>query len=395
MKSPDWNAVVALLRIYHTPGALPGLDGLRGVAILLVVAFHGALSLTNNQPLIPFLGTDLLSPIRFGWAGVNLFFVLSGYLITHHLLRAWQKPPDRAQIWRYLTKRWLRIVPTYYVVLMTVWLGLVPYRPMQDDSAGFQLLYHLLFLQDYFPSSIVAPFWSLGVEEKFYLLMPLVVLLMLKLESIRDRLLVLGGIAAAPLLFRMLMYQAQGQVSYGEFILYWRNPFHLNLDALFLGAIAAVLVRQRERLAWTRLRRSGQFLVVVGAVITLGIMYWLGRGTASAFMSQVVTDSAIAVGFSTLLLGVVLRPAAPGRWLDHPLLGALGRLAFPWYLTHTIVLWWLAPAAAGVPLMLSMMAYVLCSVAIGLILHWTVERPCLLAKESLDRGRLPVPEAAT
>ncbi len=395
MRSPDWNAVVDWLRIYRIPGAQPALDGLRAIAILLVVAFHGYLGLADGRPLIPVLGTDLLAPVLTGWMGVNLFFVLSGFLITHHLLRAWHGPPTRAQVWRYLTKRWLRIVPTYYVVLMVVWLGLVPYRPMPDGATGFQLLYHLLFLQDYLPSSIVAPFWSLGVEEKFYLLMPLVVLLMLKIESVRTRLLVLGSIAAAPLLVRLLMYQAQGPVSYGEFILYWRNPFHLNLDALFLGAIAAALVRQREHLTWTRRWRSGQSLTVAGAGMTLSIMYWLGRGTANAFASQVVIDSAVAVAFSTLLLGVALRPASPGGWLDHPLLGALGRLAFPWYLTHTIVLWWLAPAMAGIPLMLSMAAYFLCSMGIGLLLHWAVERPCLLLKQSLDQVRLAVPEAAT
>ncbi len=395
MKSPDWNAFVDWLRIYRSPGALPALDGLRAVAILLVVSFHGSLSMGHGQPLMPILGTDLLAPVLTGWMGVNLFFVLSGFLITHHLLRAWHGPPTRAQVWRYLTKRWLRIVPTYYVVLMVVWLGLVPYRPMPDGATGFQLLYHLLFLQDYLPSSIVAPFWSLGVEEKFYLLMPLVVLLLLNIASARSRLLVLGSIAAAPLLFRLLMYQSQGPVSFGEYILYWRNPFHLNLDALFLGATAALLTRHRSRIPWLAGQQAGQRLVAAGMVMTLGVMYWVAIGSAAPLASLVLVNSIVALAFTVLLLGAAVRQPDPRRWLDHPLLGAVGRLAFPWYLTHTIVLWWIAPAMAGTPLMLSMTVYFMCSMLVGLLLHWAVERPCLLLKQSLDQGRVAVPEAAT
>ena len=191
------------------------------------------------------------------------------------------------------------------------------------------------------------------------------------------------------------MYLGTDAVSFGEYILYWRNPFHLNLDALFLGAAAALLTCHRNRVPWLNGQHAGQRLVAVGMVMTLGVMYWLASGTTGAFTNLVLVNSIVALAFSIAMLGAAVRPADARRWLDHPLLGALGRLAFPWYLTHTIVLWWLAPAAAGMPLMLSMTVYFMCSLVVGLLLHWAVERPCLLLKQSLDRVRLGVPEAAT
>ena len=75
-------------------GEIPALDGLRGIAILLVVIYHCVDSFVRSGvALLPVGGVDLAYPFRSGWMGVNLFFVLSGFLITHHLLRRRRSAP--------------------------------------------------------------------------------------------------------------------------------------------------------------------------------------------------------------------------------------------------------------------------------------------------------------
>ena len=130
------------------------------------------------QPTFPVGGWDGIVFFLNGWAGVDLFFILSGFLITFILLK--RKREKALSFKRYLLKRFLRIAPSYYFVLFMVALGLLPFyqRPVQDW--WFRVAYHVAFLQDYLPANFVVAFWSLGVEEKFYLLMPF---LMMALSS--------------------------------------------------------------------------------------------------------------------------------------------------------------------------------------------------------------------
>ena len=124
------------------------------------------------HPLLPIAGWDAAAPLLNGWVGVDLFFVLSGFLISKHLL-AQRETSKGLALGPYLVKRALRIVPAYYAVLLVVAAGLVPLYAVPQEALALRLGYHALFLQDYLPANIVVVFWSLGVEEKFYLLAPL------------------------------------------------------------------------------------------------------------------------------------------------------------------------------------------------------------------------------
>ncbi len=102
--------------------------------------------------MLPVFGWDAATFMANGWVGVDLFFVLSGFLISFHIMKL-GKRISGPWPWRsYLAKRVLRIVPAYYATLFLVVLGAFPLYQFSQEFIGFRVGYHLLFLQDYLPA---------------------------------------------------------------------------------------------------------------------------------------------------------------------------------------------------------------------------------------------------
>ncbi len=378
-------------RLAPDRGAIPALDGLRGIAIVMVVLYHVTDSFVSRErPLLSIGGWDVATPLLNGWMGVELFFVLSGFLITHHLLRR-MRGTRRLQLGTYLARRGLRIVPTYYVVLAVVALGLVPYYEFEPGRLGTRVLYHALFLQDYLPSSLLAPFWSLGVEEKFYLAAPLVALVVVSIGRPRTGLLVLLGLACLPLAVRVAMVSGVMPVPEGGFTRVWRNPFHLSLDALVVGAAVAWLTFRRE-----------EFGRLASATVAR-MLFWAGLGGMAALLvlppgpaegslfDRIALFPLASAAMGCMVAGVVLEPSvAPA--LDSRWLARAGRVAYPWYLTHVLVMWFLwgvlnagypgiGQLPAGAQLGIFLPAYFAGSALVAVGLHFAVEKPCLILKD--------------
>jgi peptidoglycan/LPS O-acetylase OafA/YrhL len=206
-------------RFDRAASSIDALDGLRGIAVLLVLLRHAAFPVAEQagRPVWAVGGYDLAIPLINGWIGVDLFFVLSGFLIASHLLRNFDSPNSFS--WkRYLAQRFLRIVPTYWFVLALAVMGAIPFFAVGPQSLGIRTAYHLLLLQDYLPPNIVVAFWSLGVEEKFYLLAPAIVAAALWPRRFGHRILVLGLFVAAPVLSRSVQAaQMGGGIDYTAF----------------------------------------------------------------------------------------------------------------------------------------------------------------------------------
>lgn len=221
---------------------IPELDGIRGLAILLVVTYHYIAVPISASATGGFL--LMRQTLSNGWSGVDLFFVLSGFLICGILI-------DHRSAENYFkvfyVRRVSRIFPLYYFFLALFLLlqRLSPSLGIFSQglfSNALPLVPYLVYLQNFamaargtFGNEFLAVTWSLAIEEHFYLLLPAIVR-----RSLPQRLpLIIGFFIALTLILR---YMLGGEKFYGFVATPWR------LDALFLGALLAVLFRSPKAL---------------------------------------------------------------------------------------------------------------------------------------------------
>src|SRR6266702_4603992 len=220
-------------------GHLPVLDGLRGLAVLMVLVFHfvGQMLPTNA------LERAIVGVTKHGLLGVDLFFVLSGFLITGLLYEARNKPH---YLRNFYMRRVLRIFPLYYGVLALVFFVAPLIPPLRGSTLDYLLdrqawawLYavNVYIAKDgAWSFSYLNHFWSLSVEEHFYLVWPLAVFLMAR----RPRMLIAMCLAVS--LGAMLARLTGSMLGLSWWTTYVLTPFRL--DGLALGAFLAVMARQ-------------------------------------------------------------------------------------------------------------------------------------------------------
>lgn len=356
------------------------LDLVRTIAIALVLLRHGYQASAASQEAAP---AFLHAFATNGWVGVDLFFVLSGYLISRHLVRA-GLGTGRFVLWRYLAMRALRIVPAYLAVMALILAAAFPLYGVDLSHLGVRVAYHLLFLQDYLPSNINPVFWSLGVEEKFYLAAPVLVWLALIQKTLGRKLLVLSLVAALSPTLRAWTYVVQGSpTDYVHFFRIFRSPFHACLEPLMVGV--AIAVAQAAGAARPAPEGGRRFFAL--ALLLLGL--WL---MSHDFMRAIGPFDAVAqplviaalCGFVTLaavrMNGVLMRFEALPR--------AVARLSYALYLVHYPLLpvALAAGAAAASPAATFWLVYLAAAFAAAALLYWAVEKPFLKVKDELLRG---------
>jgi len=305
---------------------IPALDGLRGIAILLVIP-HNA----NIYPDHPGLFLPFALAANAGWIGVQLFFVLSGYLITGGLLDTVASPH---YLRNFYVRRTLRIFPLYYLTLV-VGLLLLPMLLQSPPRTGLELRGAAalgLFLNNWVqPFGMLVPgfshFWSLAVEEQFYLAWPFVV----RFCSARRLLHICLSLVAIALLSRVLLLAAGAP----ELTTYVFTV--CRMDALAIGAMTALLARNAGLMDWLRSRVRGLWL---GAAVLLAVGALLGRNYAK--YSEFTVSAGyplLAVAFSLLVLVAVLGRDRNAdnvltRALANPVLCAAGRYSYGMYVLH-------------------------------------------------------------
>lgn len=318
------------------PGRLRVLDSLRGVAILLVLAYHFAPQVPTERAL----GHAGASLLQIGWVGVDLFFVLSGFLITGILLDGERTP---GAMLRFYGRRALRILPLYYAALAVLLLIAATMRATGAASGGFtgpgatllaeQTWYWLhaanvAIARDaqWAGHSWVQHFWSLAVEEQFYLVWPCVVLLVPRRRLPH----VIVGVVIAALLARVAFVASDHVVA-----AYVLMP--ARADALAIGALLAVLWRMPARHALVT--RVATWLVPLSGAALLAIIVAGGADGHGVLMASLgYTQWALLFG-AVLWLGV----AGPPTWLERQRwLHWTARYSYGLYVVHFPLRHWLA-----------------------------------------------------
>lgn len=240
---------------------VPQLDAVRGIAVLMVLVHN-----TGRDPALHF---GLLA--KDGWMGVDLFFVLSGYLITSILLKT---KGGQGYFRNFYARRCLRIWPLYFSVLLLMFVVIPVLRPSAAKAVfeprSMPWWSYLIFLQNFLVPAItkatasLAVTWSLAVEEQFYLFWPLVVFLFTESQL---RKIAIGIVCLSPVL-RFYLVQRQVDV--------YPNTF-CRLDGLMAGALLALFLRpsmvsqdKHTGKAWI-----GLFIAAPLALLTAGRAEWL------------------------------------------------------------------------------------------------------------------------
>lgn len=304
---------------------IPALDGLRGIAIILVILHHA----TYYEPT---KGIDLAfgNMLLFGWSGVDLFFVLSGFLITGILLDTRDSP-------RYFTtfyaRRCLRIFPLYYLVLLLAFVVLPAFPPQQLVLAGrpdvppqwpyWLYLSNISIAHGGWVHGWVDVAWSLAIEEHFYLLWPLVIWLC----PPRVMFWVCAALIAAEPAARVIA-RAEGVPPLSIYVLTW-----FRLDGLATGALLALAHRRgvlKTLDRWVPAVIATSFIGLVAVTILGGHMQWWNR------RMQEHGYSIIAVVAGAMLISAVARPSDSlwPRMLSAGWLRAFGKYSYCLYLIH-------------------------------------------------------------
>jgi peptidoglycan/LPS O-acetylase OafA/YrhL len=303
-------------------GYQPGLDGLRAIAILTVLVFHvGA-----------FAGETTL---RGGFLGVQIFFVISGFLITALLFEEWNRN-GRIRLGYFYVRRALRLFPALFaaVAVALIYASFAPRDQLHPTAR--EALASIFYWDNWFHGlnvgnpTILLHTWSLSIEEQFYLVWPIVLILALSLAAVRSRLWVI------PLAAAVASALGRATVSLSESHVNSRLYFGTDTraDALLIGCMLALL--------WARgLPRGAVRLIAwlcLPAVAGLAVLMWFENVPDRSLYVIGLFGCALASGI--VIANVVTgRPAVVGHLLSHPWLVFVGKISYGLYLWHYIVFW--------------------------------------------------------
>lgn len=374
-------------------GYYPALDGLRALAITLVLIRHWAVACREQFHVHHVLGAVPLSNICLnGWSGVDLFFTLSGFLVGSHLLRHTHARLNPGFIRTYFSRRALRILPLYVFSVFICAVGLVPYFDGGMDY--FQFLVYCFFLQDYFGSPTLLPLWSLGVEEKFYLIAPFLALYLQRLRR-SWALGLLLGVATLPMLAGVVWLHYWQPMSYGDYFWTLRTPFHFAVAAILMGL--AVAYMKNKGIAPRLLRERGRAALRLALLVIL-LLFAAGEWfspfqdmSSRQWMSGEVVLYLLSLLYATLVLCCVLDARLSQGLLGSRPLRYVARISYALYLSHYAVIPLAVHLTQGLGERLALTqtvqaglflpVFVGAALALALLMHLLVEKPFLLWRD--------------
>ncbi|MES2104280.1 MAG: acyltransferase [Pseudomonadota bacterium] len=356
---------------------LNGLDTLRAIAILLVVAYHYQVFVSSSATF------GVLSKI--GWTGVDLFFVLSGYLIGNQILSA-IKSGQQFSLRSFYIRRFLRTLPNYYVVLALYFLfplamGGNPLTPLWK----FLTFTQNLGLQ---PGSAFSQAWSLCIEEQFYLLLPAVALLVARFDKSFKW-------AWAVLLAGMLAGMASRAYFWSLFAndgnAYYTNVYYSTLSRFdeLLPGVAIAMLKNFHGAGWQRLTAKGHMTMAAG-LLTVLASFWLFlnynylEGQGYTFFTTTFGYTLLPTGFALLCISA-LSPGSLLHKIRVPGAASLALWSYALYLVHKPLMYMIRQPmldqGIGVNSIPGISIMLVLSLLGGWLLHTFVETPFMKLRD--------------
>ncbi len=360
-------------------GKVPALDGIRGIAIVLVMLLH--LGVLTTFPFTSFSPLQRLAD--GGFLGVDLFFVLSGFLITALLISEFGRS-DRIRLVAFYRRRALRLLPALAVLLIVFVVYALathlPRRPVFQAvlaTALYARNYVNVTVPPFTPVLGIGHLWSLSVEEQFYVVYPAILLVVLRARRRWVVPALLATLAAAVAIRRAEVFtQYRHSLTHLEFMLNWTD---VRADGLLIGALAAWLWYRRvlptkviAALGWAG--AAGALLVIENASETARWMYYAGW-------------SVFNISIAAVVLACASHTWSGQKVLEWAPLRLLGRVSYGLYLWHLLVFaviaryaryrWHWSFAAL-------LLAAVTLTAGLTAASYFIVERPALRLKDRLE-----------
>ncbi|MEX6687982.1 acyltransferase [Danxiaibacter flavus] len=367
-----------------------GLDHLRAFAICYVFFYHyGGI----------FAHPDwVLSLAEFGWTGVDLFFVLSGYLISSQLFEKIAKA-KKISLKEFFIKRFFRIIPAYLVIVVLYFL----FPLLREREAPAPLWKYLTFTQnlglDLHSQGTFSHAWSLCIEEQFYLFMPLILLGLARFKMLKKGLVIILAFFVAGLLVRALLYNYQltPYAQNDDFIIRWYKwiyyPTWSRLDGLLTGVSVAAIFQFKPQLSQL-LRKNGNLLLLLS--LSVLIAAYLLCKESSSFAASVVGFPLVSIGYGLMVAGAVSPSGLLFKFKSNAT-AAIAKLSYALYLSHKIVIHVTQVQFAKLDIdknsNLMMFICISTSLLAAFILNKIVEKPFLLLRDKiLNKRKQQVPK---
>jgi peptidoglycan/LPS O-acetylase OafA/YrhL len=351
------------------------------MAIIFVVSDHFAVAWGRAGQ--DYVWMQALPFVYFGWTGVDLFFVLSGYLIGKQLWTEFAKT-GTVNVPRFLMRRSLRIWPLYAAYILV---------PILLGGSIVERIPDIFFFSNYV-EGLVNGGWSLSTEEQFYILVPLLIVGFRKRLNLSRWLHALPAIMLIVVILRVVTraHLAAAGMTGEEITLAMYFPFHLRSEALFVGLFLSLVAVLRPDLYQRRIA-NGMSPLMLGAAfaaVTIGL-------ALRSFDRQLFAFTALGLVYGSFALSVLSDRSFLTRWMGWRAFYPIARLSYGAYLAHFIVLRYAGPViirkiarlpiypavAFGASLFVGLFASLLFSTVTFIL----IERPFLLLRERWQHRR--------
>jgi peptidoglycan/LPS O-acetylase OafA/YrhL len=364
-----------------------GLDTLRALAVTLVVLHHYVL-FVSDAPTFGWVG-------EIGWAGVDLFFALSGYLIGNQIFKG-VLGGHGFSLGHFYARRLLRTLPNFWAVLALYAL----WPAFRGDNPLLPLWRYLSFTQNIHlePGTAFSHAWSLCIEEQFYLLLPALAMLGAAIKGAVHwawAAIAIAFVAGMAVRWQVWLDAPQGP---GRLHYYYKYIYYSSLcrfDELLAG-VALALLKQRHGAVWVRITAHGNALLAAGSAVTACAFWWFLSGHYG--MAQTVFGyPLLALGFSLLILAA-LAPRSLLHGVRVPGAASLALWSYAIYLLHKqvciLVAARLREAGHGAGDWQTIALSLASSVLAGWLLYRLVETPFMALRERWVRSNAARPAAS-